>query len=180
VADIADLSKALGVKFKKKALLRQALVHSSYINENPSFSPGNNERLELLGDAVLGLVVAEELYRSSPDLEAVIAAVYLDRGLKAVADIIARLFASEWPKLARPGAGADFKSRLQELTQSRFQQTPVYRLVAETGRPHAPVFTVEVTVKGEVLGSGSGRSKKLAETEAAREALDRLSGGFTE
>ncbi len=233
MADIADLSKALGVKFKNKALLRQALVHSSYINENPSFSPGNNERLELLGDAVLGLVVAEELYRSSPDLtegemtrlraalvrrdtlarvaqsiglgdflylgkgeeagggrskatnlagalEAVVAAVYLDRGLKAVADIIARLFAVEWPKLARPGAGADFKSRLQELTQSRFQQTPVYRLVAETGRPHAPVFTVEVTVKGEVLGSGSGRSKKLAETEAAREALDRLSGGFTE
>lgn len=233
MTDIDNLPKALGVTLKNMALLQQALVHSSFINENPASVSGHNERLELLGDAVLGLIVAEELYRSSPDLsegemtrlraalvkrdtlarvarsiglgdflymgkgeeagggrskptnlagalEAVIAAVYLDQGLAAAGDVVARLFVEEWPKLAKPGAGADFKSRLQELTQFRFQQTPSYRLVAEAGSHHEPMFTVEVTVNGEVLGMGSGRSKKLAETEAARAALERLGEDFTE
>jgi ribonuclease-3 len=233
MTDLGHLQQALGVKFKNIALLQQALVHSSYINENPAFSPGHNERLELLGDAVLGLVVAEELYRSSPDLtegemtrlraalvnrdtlarvaqsislgdflslgkgeeagggrskptnlagalEAVIAAVYLDRGLAAAGDTVARLFVAEWPKLARPGAGENFKSRLQQLVQSRFQQMPSYRLVAKAGQPHDMVFAVEVAVNGEVVGMGSGRSKKLAETAAAREALERLGEDFTE
>jgi ribonuclease-3 len=231
--DIAALQKALGITFKEPALLEQALVHSSYINENPAFSPGHNERLELLGDAVLGLIIAEELYRNFPDitegeltrlraalvrrdtlariarfislgdflymgkgeeagggrskpsnlagaLEAVIGAVYLDRGLAKSRDVVARLFAAEWPKLTRPGAGVDYKSRLQELIQSRFQQPPVYRLVEETGQPHDRTFTVEVTLNNEVLGRGYGKSKKLAETEAARAALERLGVGFTE
>jgi ribonuclease III len=231
--DIADLQKVLGVNFNNIALLQQALVHSSYINENPAYVPGHNERLELLGDAVLGLIVAGELYRFSPDLtegemtrlraalvrrdtlarvarsiglgdflyvgkgeeagggrskatnlagalEAVIAAVYLDQGIAAAGDTVARLFAEEWPKLAGPGAGADYKSRLQELAQSRFQQTPAYHLTAEVGPDHDKRFTIEVSVNDEVLGSGSGRSKKLAETEAARAALERLGGGFTE
>ena len=230
--DIADLQQTLGVAFKEPALLRQALVHSSYINENPAAVPGHNERLEFLGDAVLGLVVAEELYRAFPDLsegaltrlraalvrrdtlarvassidlgaflflgkgeeagggrgkstnlagtlEAVIAAIYLDAGMDSARDVVARLFALEWPRLSGPGAVIDFKSRLQELAQSRFQRTPAYRLVSEVGQPHDMVFTVEVNVNGEVLGSGSGRSKKLAETEAARAALERLGGGFT-
>jgi ribonuclease-3 len=231
--DIADLQKTLGVVFQEPALLQQALVHSSYINENPAYVSGHNERLELLGDAVLGLIVAEELYRSSPHLsegemtrlraalvcrdalarvahsialgdflyvgkgeeagggrnkttnlagalEAVIAAVYLDRGLAIAGDTVARLFVAEWPKLAGPGAVIDYKSRLQELIQSRFQRTPSYRLVAETGQPHDPVFTVEVCISGRVVAMGSGRSKKLAETEAARAALDRLAVDFTE
>ncbi len=230
--DIADFEKALGVDFKNIALLQQALVHSSFINENPAYVSGHNERLELLGDAVLGLIVAEELYRSSPDLtegemtrlraalvrrdtlarvarsiglgdflymgkgeeagggrskatnlagalEAVVAAVYLDCGIAAARDMVARLFAAEWPKLAGPGAGVDCKSRLQEFTQSRFQQAPAYRLVAEAGQPHDPVFTVEVCVSDRVVATGSGRSKKLAETEAARAALERLGADFT-
>ena len=233
VPDIADLQQTLGVAFKEPALLRQALVHSSYINENPAAVPGHNERLEFIGDAVLGLVAAEELYRAFPDLsegeltrrraalvrrdtlarvarsidlgaflfmgkgeesgggrgkptnlagalEAVVAAVYLDTGLDAAGDMVARLFASEWPRLSGPEAVIDFKSKLQELVQSRFQRTPAYRLVGEVGPHHDMVFTVEVDVNGEVLGSGSGRSKKLAETEAARAALERLGGGFTE
>src|SRR4030042_4240008 len=66
--DIADLHKALGSAFHSPSLLQQALVHSSYINENPAGVSGHNERLEFLGDAVLGLVVAGELYRAFPDL----------------------------------------------------------------------------------------------------------------
>jgi len=232
VPDIVDLQKKLGIVFIEPGLLRQALVHSSYINENPAAVPGHNERLEFLGDAVLGLVAAGELYRSFPDLsegeltrlraalvrrdtlarvarsvdlgsfllmgkgeesgggrgkstnlagalEAVVAAVYLDAGLDAAGDMVARLFASEWPKLSGPEAVIDFKSRLQEIVQSRFQRTPLYRLVSETGPHHDMIFTVEVSVNSEVLGQGSGRSKKLAETEAARAALARLGGGFT-
>jgi len=232
VPDIADLQKKLGIVFIEPGLLRQALIHSSYINENPAAVPGHNERLEFLGDAVLGLVAAGELYRSFPDLsegeltrlraalvrrdtlarvarsvdlgsfllmgkgeesgggrgkstnlagalEAVVAAVYLDAGLDAAGEMVARLFASEWPKLSGPEAVIDFKSRLQEIVQSRFQRTPLYRLVSETGPHHDMIFTVEVSVNSEVLGQGSGRSKKLAETEAARAALARLGGGFT-
>jgi ribonuclease-3 len=230
--DIAALQKTLGVTFKEPALLRQALVHSSFINENPDYLYGHNERLELLGDAVLGLVVAEELYRSSPvlsegemtrlraalvrrdtlarvarsvslgdflymgkgeevgggcdkpsnlagALEAVIAAIYLDSGLVTARDVVIRLLSAEWSELTRPDASVDYKSRLQELIQSRFQQPPSYRLVVETGPDHDKRFTVEVSVNDEILGRGSGRSKKLAETEAARAALEQLDVGFT-
>jgi ribonuclease-3 len=230
--DIADLQRTLGIIFKEPALLQQALVHSSFINENPDYVSGHNERLEFLGDAVLGLIIADELYRSFPEisegeltrlraalvkrdtlsrvarsiglgnflymgkgeeagggrskptnlagaLEAVIGAAYLDRGITNTRDMVVRLFVAEWPKLATPGAGADYKSRLQEVIQSRFQQTPVYYLVEETGQPHDRTFTVEVSLNNEVLGHGTGKSKKLAETEAARKALDRLDAGFT-
>lgn len=233
--DITDFQKTLGIDFRDISLLQQAIVHSSFINENPAFSPGHNERLELLGDAVLDLIVAEELYKSSPALsegdmtrlraalvkrdtlarvarsiglgdflymgkgeeagggrdkptnlagalEAVIGAVYLDRGLSAASDMTLGLLADEWSKLSKRGidAGADFKSRLQEFTQVKFQQTPVYRLVGEAGREHARIFSVEVSVNGEVVGAGFGRSKKLAETESARAALERLGALFTE
>jgi len=230
--DIADLQKKLGVKFKKPALLEQALVHSSYINENPAYTSGHNERMEFLGDAVLGFIVADRLYRDFPDitegemtrlraavvrrdalarvarsiklgeylymgrgeeasggrnkppnlasaLEAVIAAVYLDRGVKVTGDMIMRLLDEEWKEAVSRGAGADYKSRLQELTQVRLQVTPIYRLATEAGPDHDKTFTVEVVVGGEVLGRGTGRSKKVAEKEAARAALGRLERDFT-
>jgi len=230
--DTAALEKRLGVEFAGPALLALALVHSSYVNENPGTAAGHNERLEFLGDAVLDFVVAGKLYRDFPDLsegqmtrlrsalvrretlarvarsiglgdylvmgkgeegsggrdksanlagalEAVIAAVYLDRGVTVARKIIVRLLEAEWPAAIAAGTGGDAKSRLQELTQARFQLTPGYRLLAETGPDHDKQFTVEVTVNGEVLGSGTGSSKKLAEKEAARAALERLRGGFT-
>jgi len=230
--DTAALEKRLGVEFAGPALLALALVHSSYVNENPGTAAGHNERLEFLGDAVLDFVVAGKLYRDFPDLsegqmtrlrsalvrretlarvarsiglgdylvmgkgeeasggrdksanlagalEAVIAAVYLDRGVTVARKIIVRLLEAEWPAAIAAGTGGDAKSRLQELTQARFQLTPGYRLLAEAGPDHDKQFTVEVTVNGEVLGSGTGSSKKLAEKEAARAALERLRGGFT-
>jgi len=69
---------------------------------------------------------------------------------------------------------------LQELIQSRYQSAPVYRLVEEVGPDHDKRFTVEVMAGDKVLGRGTGKSKKLAEAEAARSALERLSTGFTE
>jgi len=232
VPDTADLQRTLGVKFKKLALLEQALVHSSYVNENPDLVSGHNERLEFLGDAVLDFIVADKLYRDFPDLaegemtklraalvrrdtlarvaraislgdflymgkgeetsggrnktpnlagalEAVIAAVYIDRGAKTAGDMIIRLLGGEWEKVTSRDTGTDYKSELQELTQSRFQLIPSYHLVAESGPDHDKRFTVEVMVAAETLGRGVGKSKKLAETEAARAALKRLEQGFT-
>ena len=66
MADLDALQQSLGISFNNPSLLEQALVHSSYINENPGFAPASNERLEFLGDAVLGLIVAEKLYQDFP------------------------------------------------------------------------------------------------------------------
>jgi ribonuclease-3 len=74
----------------------------------------------------------------------------------------------------------DYKSQLQELSQSRYQSTPDYRLLEEVGPDHDKKFTVEVRAGDIVLGRGSGKSKKMAETEAARSALEQLSTHFTQ
>ena len=230
--DIAKLQKSLGVYFEKPSLLEQALVHSSYINENPAQTLGHNERLEFLGDAVLDFVVADKLYQEFPNLsegemtrlratlvrretlaglarniklggylymgkgeessggrnktpnlagalEAVIAAVFLDRGIIAAAGMINGLIAEEWDKLTSRGANIEYKSKLQELVQSKYQVTPAYRLVSESGPDHEKSFMVEVIVNSEVVGTGAGKTKKAAETEAARLALERLAGDFT-
>ncbi len=233
MADLAALQQTLGISFNDLSLLEQALVHSSYLNENPGFAPASNERLEFLGDAVLGLVVAEKLYQDFPRsaegemtrlratlvrgntlarvartiklgdylylgkgeetsggrrkpanlagaLEAMIAAIFLDQGLTTTSDFILRLFDEELQRVASQGGGIDYKSQLQELIQSREQQTPVYQLVEAMGPDHDRRFTIEVRVGDTVLGKGSGKSKKAAETEAARSALEQLSTSFTQ
>ena len=232
MADLAILQQTLGVAFNDLSLLEQALIHSSYINENSSLAPTSNERLEFLGDAVLGLVVAEKLYRDFPRsnegemtrlraalirrdtlarmaraiglgdylylgkgeetsggrrkpvnlagaLEAVIAAIYLDQGLSTSKDFILRLLEPELQKVVSQGTVVDYKSQLQELLQAREQQTPVYRVVEATGPDHDKRFTVEVIAGDTVLGRGSGKGKKAAETEAARMALEQLATDFT-
>jgi ribonuclease-3 len=229
VKDPNELQSALGLVFRDPSLLERALVHSSYINENPGRVSGHNERLEFLGDAVLGWIVAEQLYRTFPDLtegemtrlraslvrgetlarvarriglgdflymgkgeessggrdkppnlagamEAVIAAVYLDCGESTARELVLDLLQEDLKHVIDRGARADYKSRLQERVQSRLQKVPVYRIIAEEGPDHAKLFTVEVMVAGDVLGRGSGYSKKQAEMEAARAAL----GAFTE
>jgi len=232
VTDSNQLQALLGITFNEPSLLEQAVVHSSYINENPAFTLGHNERLEFLGDAILGYIVAEKLYQEFPDLtegemtklraalvrrdtlarmargirlgdfllmgkgeeasggrnktpnlagalEAVIAAVYLDRGVDIARELVLRLLDKEISKAISHGMSIDYKSRLQEIIQSRYQLAPVYRLVAEAGPDHDKTFTVEVMVGDSILGKGTGKSKKLAEKEAARLALDRLVGDFT-
>ena len=227
MADLATFQETLGVSFKNPSRLEQALVHSSYVNENPDSAPTSNERLEFLGDAVLGWVIAEKLYQDLPDtsegemtklraalvsrdtlarlaraislgdylclgkgeetsggrnktanlagaLEAVIAAIFLDQRPATTRNFILRLFKQELEKVASQGAGANYKSRLQELIQARGQPTPVYHVIETQGPDHDRRFTVEVRVGDTILGKGSGKSKKLAETEAARSALERL------
>ena len=233
MADLAALQRTLGVSFREPSLLEMAVAHSSYINENPGIAAESNERLEFLGDAVLGLVVAEKLYQDFPELtegemtklrsglvrrdtlarvakaiglgdylylgkgeeasggrrktanlagalEAVIAAVFLDRGSAIARDFVLNLLKEELLKMDSLGVGVDYKSRLQEVIQSRQQLSPTYRTIAATGPDHDRRFIVEVMVGDAVLGRGSGKSKKLAETEAARSALENLPADFTQ
>ncbi len=230
---LTALQKTLGISFNDSTLLEQALVHSSYINENPGLALTSNERLEFLGDAVLGLVVAEKLYwdfprfsegemtrfraalvrretlarmarairlgdylylgkgeeasggRRKPSnlagvLEAVIAAIFFDQGLIATGEFILRLFNEELERVVSRGAEIDYKSQLQELTQARQQLVPVYQLLEAVGPDHDRRFTIEVKIGDTVLGRGSGKSKKTAEAEAARSALQGLSTSFTQ
>ena len=227
MADLDSLQQKLGVRFNDAGLLAQALVHSSYVNECPEQTLSSNERMEFLGDAVLGLVLADRLYKDFPGLteggltrrrarlvcrdclvrvahdiglgnylclgrgeeasggrskpanlaaavEAVIATIYLDQGLKGATEAIFRLFRDELIK--SEGVGQDYKSRLQELVQDQLHETPVYITAANAGGECR--FTAEVRVQAGVLGRGSGGSKKEAETAAAQDALEHK-GGFT-
>ncbi len=227
MADLNALQKTLKIRFKNKALLEQALVHSSYINENPGLAEGDNERLEFLGDAVLGFIIAEELYKRFPQfsegemtrvrsslvsqaalsrlakaiklgdhlylgkgeeggggrskpanlsgaLEALTAAIFLDWGMKVTRKFVLRLMAKKMGKALSKGLEADYKTKLQEASQAKLQLKPRYKVIEAVGPAHDRRFTVEVRVGEDVIGCGSGKSKKSAETEAAREALKQL------
>ncbi len=227
VADWRELAASLHLTFKDPALLRQALVHTSYLNENPGIDVGSNERLEFLGDAALGVVVAQELYREYPDVdegrltelrahlvrrdtlaraaarfdlgeylqlgrgedaaggrkrptnlarayEALVGAIFLDGGLTKVRAFVKRTLKPELSSLRMGGMPHDPKSRLQEVIQSRWQTTPTYKLVRTEGPDHARRFTVQVQINGRPLGTGEGRSKQMAEKEAAQEALETI------
>jgi ribonuclease-3 len=227
LTDLITWQQSLGITFNNISLLEQALVHSSYVNENPGLAPTSNERLEFLGDAVLGLAVAERLYQDFPQftegqmtrlraalvrretlarmaqaiglgdhlclgkgeetsggrqkpvnlagaIEAVIGAIFLDQGLARAKDFTLRLLEADLQKAVTRGDIMDYKSELQELIQAREQQTPTYHVIESTGPEHDKRFTVEVKVGDALLGRGSGKSKKAAESEAARAALEKL------
>lgn len=230
MADLATLQATLGISFKDLSLLQQSLVHRSYLNENPDLLLTSNERLEFLGDAVLGFVVAERLFSQFPDfsegeltklrsasvcretlgrvglslhlgdylylgrgeedsggrhrrknlscaLEAVIGSVLVDQGFDIARSFILRILGSELERAIEDKLTADYKSRLQQVIQSQRKVTPVYRTIEEVGPDHAKVFTVEVLVGDSILGRGVGQSKRAAEMEAAREALESLTRG---
>jgi ribonuclease-3 len=224
-ANLGELQKKLGVRFDDETLLRQALVHRSFLNENPQFELPSNERLEYLGDALLDFVVGEYLYDRYPEMdegeltslraalikasalaqfarsmglgqyvylshgederggrarvgllsdvfEALVAAIYLDRGLEKAREIILALVEPAATRIMQGGLARDHKSRLQEWSQREMGVTPVYRTVSERGPDHAKEFTVEVLLGGEVHGRGVGRSKQAAAQSAAKEALE--------
>jgi ribonuclease III len=111
--------------------------------------------------------------------EAVLGAIYLDRGLKAVTDLIRRLF---WPRMAayvRGEGDRDYKTLLQELAAQDVGRLPEYR-VEERGPDHEKEFTATVYLGGRLFGQGTGRSKKEAEQRAAREAYTRFTQGQAE
>jgi ribonuclease-3 len=110
-------------------------------------------------------------------LEAVLAAVHLDGGFDASRTVTRRIFAEELAIVAaqqeQPGAG-DYKTQFQEWCQKRHDTLPHYAIVRETGPDHQKLFEVELSIQGEVVGLGSGRSKKEAEQQAAKQALQHV------
>ena len=222
---IKDLEAAIGYKFKNITLLQNALTHSSYANEQWHDSLKSNERLEFLGDSVLGMVVAEHLYKTFPDrlegdltrmradmvceaslakiaerielgqylllghgeeqsggrnrpsiladaVESVLAACFLDGGMDAARSFIEKFVLCNVPQSRL--RNVDYKTALQELVQQKKNQQISYRLVGESGPDHNKSFCVEVTLNGTVVGKGTGSSKKRAEQDAARIAMETL------
>ena len=220
----AQLEARLGITFDDIDLLRRALVHRSYAFEMGGLP--DNERLEFLGDAVLGLVITSHIFGALPDaaegrlakiraaavntsslaaiarateigpavrlgigeeasggrekdsiladtLEALLGAVYLDKGIDVARDVVMRLFGGLLDDIVHRRESLDYKTSLQELCAARLQTLPTYR-ISDRGPDHAKEFTATVVVAGEVLGSGTGRSKKEAEQGAAREAYRML------
>ncbi|NDL59394.1 ribonuclease III [Phytoactinopolyspora mesophila] len=219
----AELEALLGLSVDAK-LLEQALTHRSYAYEHGGLP--TNERLEFLGDAVLGLVVTDSLYHRHPDLsegqlaklraavvnmralagvgralrlgdflrlgrgeettggrdkasiladtvEALIGAVYVDRGMADATALVHRLVDDLIDVSATLGAGLDWKTSLQEYTSRHSLGVPEYH-VSEEGPDHQKTFTAEVLLGGVVHGSGQGRSKKEAEANAAELAWSAL------
>ena len=215
--NLDSLQKALGYSFRDERLLRLALTHPA------AGLPEDNQRLEVLGDAVLQLCVSVALYGQHPAdqegsltqlrqalvreetlaeaanrfeigeylrfdkgeaasggghkpsvlcdaMEAVLAAVYLDGGWEAAAALCARALNN----FAAPPREKNWKSLLQEKTQQHGGCTPEYRIVSQEGPAHARVFTAEVLLYGAVAGSGAGGTKKQAEQEAARAAMEKI------
>jgi ribonuclease-3 len=106
--------------------------------------------------------------------EALLGAVYLDAGYEPARRVVEAHFAADLRRHVHVPGHRDYKTRLQELTQRLYRETPVYTLTDEHGPDHEKEFVIELTIGGRVLGRGTGRSKKLAEQAAAMEALAAL------
>jgi len=225
------LQRSIDYRFRDRGMLEHALTHTSRANEDVSGGVADNESLEFLGDAVLGFVIADILFRDFPAFnegqkskvkaslvstatlarqaerlslgehlllgrgeektggrrkqalladgyEALIAAIYLDGGIEEARAFITREFSPLLAGVKEGGlAGKDFKSALQEQLQATERALPEYRLTGSMGPDHRKQFQVAVFVGGECLAEGIGPSKKEAEQEAARLALQRLNDG---
>lgn len=113
----------------------------------------------------------------SDALEAVFGAIYLDRGFKKAFDVVKRRYKKVLERAGGAGFVKDYKTRLQEVSQSRFRAVPHYRLVRTTGPDHQKTFEVLLYICDERWGIGRGASKKAAEQNAAEKALRRLETG---
>lgn len=110
----------------------------------------------------------------SDALEALIGALYLDLGYQKAYTMTIELFEPVFKAMEKGVLRSDYKTLMQELSQSRFGKTPIYNLVGQTGPDHSRVFTAQLSIDGEILGRGKGRTKKEAEQAAAREAWNKL------
>ncbi len=180
-----DLAQAIGYNFTRPELFDEALTHPSALaSEHRRTRRGGRashrgyERLEFLGDRVLGLVIADLLWRrfeSEPvaDVcEALIAAIYLDGGFEAASEFVRRF----WEPLIdeMDGPPRDPKTALQEWAQARALALPTYELVDTSGPDHALRFTVAAKVAGRDCATATASSKRIAEARAAELLLDRL------
>jgi len=226
--NIENLERGIGHSFRNRGLLLEALTHRSFYHENPNKSKNYNERLEFLGDSVLGLVIVEYLFHHdrkftesmmskvksylvkgvllsdianrislggylrlgkgeedtggrhkksllADAMEAVFGAVYIDGGYETAREVILRLFEERIESVISSGQFHDYKTEFQESCQMLFGTLPEYRVTRQEGEEHSKTFTIEVFIAETLYGRGKGKSKKEAETNAAREALSRLS-----
>jgi ribonuclease-3 len=154
--------------------LRAAIVNESQLAE---LARG----ISLGDDLNLGKGEDQTGGRDKPSLlsdafEAVLGAIYLDRGFDKAFDVIQRLYRSVLERAGGVGFIRDYKTRLQEVSQARFRAVPSYRLQRTAGPDHAKTFEVHLYIQNERWGVGRGASKKNAEQAAAAEALARLEG----
>ena len=223
-----SLQRGIEYRFRDRGLLEHAMTHTSKANEDVSGGVADNESLEFLGDAVLGFIVADLLFREFPQFnegqkskikaalvstatlarlaerlalgdhlllgrgeektggrrkqalladgyEALIAAIYLDGGVEQARAFVVREFTPLLGEVREHGIAAqDYKSALQEYLQTGVEGLREYRLIGTVGPDHRKVFQVEVVARGKRLAEGVGPSKKEAEQEAARAALESL------
>ena len=209
--EYSKLEKKIVYKFKNKNLLVQSLTHKSFNKKN------NNEKIEFLGDRVLGLVIAKKLLEIYPEekegildkkyaslvnkktcleiaksinlqnyilifnpknrsviiedkvisdsCEALIGAIYLDRGFNITEKIILEL----WKEKIKESVitQIDAKTKLQEFSLKKFKRLPIYKIISNTGPRHKPVFRVAVKLQSTKFYNGEGKSKKEAEQNAA-------------
>lgn len=224
---LVELLKGLSISPNDLSLYKKSFTHSSYLNENGLPAWEGNERLEFLGDAVLGLAVTELLYQIHPHkdegtlskiksvvvsretlakqsrqlglgkllqmgvgeqksggnkrlsilaavFESLLGAIYLDLGYDAARHFCHQRLRTVIDSLGTAEKTQDYKSRLQELVQRRTGQIPRYRLLRSEGPDHERWFCVEVCLRGTRMGIGEGPSKKVAEQNAAGDALNAL------
>lgn len=223
MANLKVLQRSMGYAFSETgmSLLVQAVTHASVGSLVPGY---NNERLEFLGDAVISLLVAENIYETYPDMqegemtklrsavvsqkglanvareldlgrylllgpsettsngsnkdrvlccsfEALVAAIYLDGGLESARTFCKRFL---FPKIHTASVEDNYKSLLQEFLLKHGNELPTYVDLPPEGPAHDRIHTSLVKVKGEVLGRGTSRRRRLAQQEAARQALDSM------
>ena len=159
--DEGRLTKARAVVVKEETITRVARL----------IGLGN---LLLLGKGEAATGGREKPANIAAALEAVIAAVYLDRGFDTSKTMVESIFASEIEQAVVATEDTDYKSRLQEMVQSKHKMQPEYMLIKTSGPDHAHEFTVQVKISKTVFATGVGRSKKAAETEAAKRALQEI------
>lgn len=221
---VFDFLDKYDIPYKDKDLIKQAFVHSSYVNEHKN-EMGNNERLEFMGDAVLQVYSAQRLYSIQPPLpeglmstrrsnlvsekalaqivresglneflllgageektggrnrdsviadmfEAFIGAVYLDQGLDVVYRLLDDLMADHIKEIDE--STFDYKTKLQEYVQADSRKSIVYETISVAGPNNNPEFEVAVKIDGLVYGTGKASSKKQAQKDAAKSALEKL------
>ncbi len=218
------LEESIGYTFKNKLLLKNALTHTSYANEN---NVKSNEKLEFLGDSILEFISSKYIYTKYPNLkegemtkvradvvcerslykvalkhnfsdflfigksqiinkgnerpsiladsiEAVIAAIYFDSGLEAAEKFIVENLKDYIETASKHVGMKDHKTVLQEKLQVHGDVKIKYDIIKESGPDHDKTFTARVSLNGKVLAEGNGRTKKEAEMEAAKKALENM------
>ncbi len=222
-----ELEKKIGYFFKNKNLLLRAISHKSYTYYFKKNYQESNERLELLGDAVLSLVIIEILLEKFPSfhegkisslkakivselaleiiakelnldeyillgrgeynlgqnkqssiladtVESIIGAIYKDGGLDEAKKFIKKHFEKIIELCSENKEFLDYKTKLQEIIQKKYKTIPEYVLINEIGPEHDKTFFVKVKIKDKFYGKGSGKTKKEAEQNAAKEAIKKI------